>query len=126
VPNFTPRLALPYPIGSDLVSTFPTVDAQQAAILDNAMLYTEGNFASRPAVGAVEHGHIYRSTDTGIWYQSDGTNWLTVMLAGLWLTIATPSGFTAVAGAYVPAARVGLTGPKARGSGSRRLRSSMP
>ena len=75
MPTNTPRLALVMEASTDNESGFPAREATTYGILDNATLVTEGTFAARPAVGSVEHEHLYRATDTAQWYISDGTNW---------------------------------------------------
>ncbi len=76
MPTFFSRLGLQYPLGVDPPSELRIADQANATILDNAVLYTEGTFASRPAAGATEHGHVYRSTDTGQWSWNNGTIWI--------------------------------------------------
>ncbi len=104
MPTNTARLSLTNPLGTDAPSFLRTSITANNAILDNSVLYTEGTFASRPAAGAVEHGHVYRATDTSVWYQSDGTTWLTVMLAGAWSALSLATNVSA-AGGYTPGAR---------------------
>ncbi len=76
MPTTTTRLALTNPLGVDNPSVLRTSITANDAILDNAVLYTEGTLASRPLASAVEHGHEYRSTDTGQISKSNGTIWI--------------------------------------------------
>lgn len=105
MPTTTTRLALVDPIGADAPSEFRVGIAASNAILDNAAIYTEGTLAARPLAGAVEHGHLYGGTDTGLLYQSNGTIWRTAMLAGAWTALTLGTGVTAATG-YTPSARL--------------------
>lgn len=101
----TSRLGLDYVLTSDTVSNFPTVDAQSKGVLDNAVIVTEGTLAGRPAAAAVEKDRLYKATDTGQWFISDQTNWLSVHIAGVWQSLSLGTGVSAVSG-YTPSARV--------------------
>jgi hypothetical protein len=56
----------------------------------------QGLASARPSASSVQSGTVYRCTDTRIWYQSDGTVWLTVMLAGAWVPLTLVSGIGSV------------------------------
>jgi hypothetical protein len=100
----TSRLSLSYPTGGDNESAFPAVSLSQMTTLDNAVLVTEGVFASRPGVGSVEKDRIYKATDTGVWYVSDGTNWNTMLVAGAWTAISLATNWTATG--FTPSVRL--------------------
>jgi hypothetical protein len=78
MPTTTSRLALTQWIGADAVSTIRTGNATNTGILDNTVLVTEGTLVGRPAANTVEKDHIYKATDTGQWFLSDGTNWFPI------------------------------------------------
>jgi hypothetical protein len=65
-----------------------------------------GLLASRPAATAVPKGASYYATDTALFYESNGTVWLTVMLAGPWTALTLASGIAAVSNEYTPSARL--------------------
>jgi len=44
-------------------------------VSDNAMMYGEGVFSSRPSAASAGDGHVYFATDTGNLYRSNGTTW---------------------------------------------------
>lgn len=89
----TSRLSLNYPQETDTVTSYPAVNAQQAGILDAAVVYSEGTISSRPS--AAIKGRIYKGTDTGLYYFDTGTAWDTVMLAGAWVSLTANAGVTA-------------------------------
>lgn len=72
----TSRLALPIPDSTDNESLFPGVNSTQMTTLDNAVLYSEGTLAARPA--AAIKGRIYKATDTGVYSWDNGSAWLTM------------------------------------------------
>ena len=82
----TTRLSIPFPSGTDAVNIYPPVASSAATILDNATVYTEGTLAALPAVGTVEHGHLYRTTDKNTLQWSNGSVWAPVGLT--WVTTA--------------------------------------
>ena len=104
----TTRLGLVQPAGSDGPVSLRTSIDTNATTLDNAVLVTEGTLASRPVASTVEHDHIYRTTDTGQWFVSDGTNWSIVLAAGAWtsLTPGFASGISAGSPGFAPSYRV--------------------
>ena len=82
MPTTTSRLGLAQPLTTDAATEYRAAITGNAATLDNAALYTEGTLAARPAAGSVEHGHIYRSTDTHDVSWSNGTSWIPLVQAG--------------------------------------------
>lgn len=105
MPTNTSRLSLVIPASTDNESLFPSQAATTYGILDNATLVTEGTLASRPLVGSVEHNHIYRATDTGVYYFSDGTNWRAMAVPGQWAALTLGTGI--IAGSfYTPSVRL--------------------
>lgn len=88
----TARLHLDYALGTDAVSSYPATDAQAKAILDNAVIVTEGTLSSRPSGSYV--GQTYYATDvnSGTWYFYTGSVWETVIVAGAWAVLTTNVG----------------------------------
>lgn len=104
MPTTTSRLSIDVVAGTDLVSSYPTVNAQQMGILDGAVVYSEGVLASRPS--AAIKGRIYKGTDTGLYYFDTGSAWDTLMLAAAWANLSLASGLGTFSGTYTPASRV--------------------
>ncbi len=105
--TLTSRLSLVEWVGADVVSTIRTGNTTNMGTLDNTVLVTEGTFASRPAASSVEKDHVYKATDTGLWYIGDGTNWNTMIVAGAWANLSLGSGITAFGGGtFTPAYRL--------------------
>lgn len=77
----TPRLDLPQPTGTDLISQGDNVITSGNAILDDAVMYEEGTFAGRPPASDLD-GKVYVATDVGIVYLSDGTDWIELSRGG--------------------------------------------
>jgi microcystin-dependent protein len=76
MPNTTPRLALPYPLGAD-----PPDGAGQIQSLANQLdslvaSDQQGTLAARPAAGV--RGRYYFATDAGALYRDDGTAWVSL------------------------------------------------
>lgn len=86
----TSRLGLEGADGTTAVSGYPAIDLQAKDILDNAVLYSEGTLASRPA--AAIKGRIYHGTDTGFYYWDTGSAWQTALLAGAWQSLTLGTG----------------------------------
>lgn len=84
----TARLGLQRPAGTDLISGGDDVITGNANILDNAAMYAQGTFASRPAASAM-NGKFYLATDVSILYLSDGTNWFEVSRGGAQVPLGT-------------------------------------
>lgn len=78
----TSRLSLGIPDGGDLESAYPPLIGGAMNTLDNSVIVTEGTISARPLATAVEKDRIYKATDTGLWYISNGANW-NVMSIGL-------------------------------------------
>jgi hypothetical protein len=76
LPGTTSRLSLPYPVGTDLVSVYPTASASQMATLDNAVLFTQGVISAIPAAGTA--GRVYYGTDVKQFFQDTGSAWQTL------------------------------------------------
>src|SRR5215207_4211054 len=78
----TPRLGLPTPAGTALVSTGDNDITSLANILDRAAIWlVPGTFAARPAASGND-GRFYLTTDSLVLYVSDGTNWHEVSRLG--------------------------------------------
>lgn len=73
----TPRLALPNPVGTDLIANGDNIIASMSAILDNAAMYAHGTLAARPAAATLG-GKFYLADDVGILYLSNTTTWIEV------------------------------------------------
>lgn len=71
----TPRLSLPYPDSAETADVPRDVQAL-AAPLDQAVLYTEGALAARPAASLA--GRIYRATDTGQIFVDFAASWFEI------------------------------------------------
>jgi len=102
----TSRLILAQVDGTDEVSVFPASFNADMATLDNAAIYSSGTLVARPAATAVVAGTLYLATDTALLYESNGTVWQTVMLAGAWVSLTLETGIIAATGFRVPSARL--------------------
>src|SRR5258708_1679735 len=71
----TGNRALPYPQGSDNVSSYPGLGQSLAQAVDFDVAYQSGTLAARPNANAVPVGTLYRATDVGTFAISDGTTW---------------------------------------------------
>ena len=81
----TPRMAIPYPTGSD-TNNVPGDFQRLAVALDTiAAVYLEGTAATRPPAG--EHGRFYFGTDNGRIYYDWGGGWITLNADTLTSTI---------------------------------------
>lgn len=75
MPGTTARLALPYALGTDQVSTWPAVvDFPSKTTLDGSVIYTTGTLSGRPATPAYS-GQIYYATDIQVPYLSYNGLW---------------------------------------------------
>jgi hypothetical protein len=103
----TSRLILNVPDITDNESAFPVASSQQMTTLDNAVTITRNTISARPAATAVPNDTMYYATDTGLYYVSNGSAWLTVMLAGAWvnLTLSASPSVGIASGSSTPAAR---------------------
>ena len=91
----TTRLAIPYPILSDDADV-PADLLAALTVVDDAALWDEGSYASRPLTGAVPKGTIYRQTDSGGGYDA-GT--VTLNTASGWQPLSlTTDQLAAIAG----------------------------
>lgn len=101
----TTRRSLPtLDAAHDNVSAYPATNLVQMDNLDSAMDYLESTLVLRPLASAVLAGTVHRATDltVGQWSQSDGTNWLTAMLAGAWTNLTLPTNIVAFAFSGTP------------------------
>lgn len=76
----TSRLGLINPIGTDGPSQIRVGITSSNGILDNAAIWEEGTFVSRPSVGTAVHGVFWRSTDSGELSYNTGSVWVPVGL----------------------------------------------
>jgi len=89
----TTRLGLPTPGDADPPNG-PDQITDGNTILDDALLWDQGTYASRPATGAVPFGFLYRQTDSGGGYPAGtftintSAGWLPVNADGSILTAA--------------------------------------
>lgn len=101
--NSTTRLTLTQWVGTDSPSAIRTGNVTNTNTLDNAVLVTEGLLGSRPGAGTVEKDHIYKATDTGQWFISDGSNWFALLVGGTWTALTSTFGQS---GGYAPSLRI--------------------
>lgn len=74
----TTRLSLPRPSGTDLISGGDNAITEIANTLDDAALFLDDVFASRPAAGSTPAGTFFRATDTGNLYLCTGAAWVAI------------------------------------------------
>lgn len=78
MPTTTPRLGITVPVLADGPPDIPDALNDIVGVLDDAVMYDEGAFASRPVSSGGSPGlagRIFRATDTGAWYRDTGTGW---------------------------------------------------
>jgi microcystin-dependent protein len=74
----TPRLSLPQPTGSDLISGGDDAINTGFDTLDSAAMYIDDVIASRPAAGSTVAGTFFYATDTGATYLCTGSAWIEI------------------------------------------------
>jgi hypothetical protein len=102
----TTRLALPtIDSTADSVSSFPTVNTAQMSTLDNAVTFSSGTLAARPAAGL--RGRVYYASDVPAYYLDNATSWLTLeaVVDTGWVPLTLASGVTS-SGGFTPSARL--------------------
>jgi hypothetical protein len=89
MPNYTTRLSLVEPLGSDPVSDGRIAITTNAEALDSAVIVTEGTLVDRPSSSLI-YGQTYYATDVELWYFYNGSGWETVLLSGVSWAELTP------------------------------------
>lgn len=100
----TPNNSFRYPTSGNNGTDFASGLQDFADDVDG--MWRSGTFVSRPTASAVKAQSVYKATDTGVWYVSDGTNWNTMLIAGAWQTLTLASPVQAWGSGYTPSARL--------------------
>ncbi len=74
MPNPTPRLSLPNPLGTDPVAQLRTSIATAATALDQSATFSQGTIAAIPAPSRV--GRRYYATDLSVELYDTGSGWI--------------------------------------------------
>jgi hypothetical protein len=88
----TPVWALPYPLTTDTPNVSGDIQSLATA-LDSFSKRLSGLDASKPTGGSIPPVDvIYSATDTGLWYVSNGSVWVPMMVPGPWHATTPGSG----------------------------------